>query len=62
MATRTRVACVVVLVIDIPLKSLLRVLVLMAFPNLDRIALELKLKILESNTEVANVCHCRKNW
>jgi hypothetical protein len=30
IATRTRVACVVVLVIDFPLKSVLNVLVLMA--------------------------------
>ncbi len=41
IATRTRVACVVVLVIDLPLKSLLSAFVLIATPNLDRIALEL---------------------
>jgi hypothetical protein len=42
MATLTRVACVVVLVIDFPLKSALKVLVLMAWPNLERMAQELE--------------------
>jgi hypothetical protein len=45
IATLTRVACVVVLVTDLPLKSLLNVLVLMATPNLDLIALELEKKL-----------------
>jgi hypothetical protein len=44
MATLTRVAWVVVLVIDFPLKSALRVLVLIAWPNLERMARELKKK------------------
>ncbi len=43
MATLTQVACVVVFVIDFPLKSALNVLVLIAWPNLARIARELKL-------------------
>jgi hypothetical protein len=45
MASRTRVACVVVFVIDIPLKKVLRVLVLMAAPNLDLMARELEMTI-----------------
>jgi hypothetical protein len=52
IATRTRVACVVVFVMDMPLKSLPRVLVLMAFPNLDRIALELKEKAINEKAEL----------
>jgi hypothetical protein len=43
IAILTRVACVVVLVMDRPLKSELRVFVLMAVLNLDRMALELEL-------------------
>jgi hypothetical protein len=42
MATLTRVPCVVVLVIEMPLKSGPSDFVLMAVPNLDRIAFELK--------------------
>ncbi len=45
MATLTRVACVVVFVMDLPLKSAVKVLVLMAWPNLDLMARELKKKI-----------------
>ncbi len=52
IATRTRVACVVVFVMDMPLKLLLSVLVLMAFPNLDRIALELKEKATNEKAEL----------
>jgi hypothetical protein len=42
MATRTRVACVLVLVIETPLKSSVKVFVLMAVPKRVRMALELK--------------------
>jgi hypothetical protein len=42
MATRTRVAWVVVFVKDFPLKSLGKVLVFMAVPKRERIARELK--------------------
>jgi len=41
MATLTLVACVLVLVIEMPLKSSVRVFVLMAVPNRERIAPEL---------------------
>ncbi len=45
IATRTRVAWVLVLVTDTPLKSSVRVLVLIAAPNLERMAFELKRKL-----------------
>jgi hypothetical protein len=41
MATLTLVACVLVLVIEMPLKSSVRVFVLMAVPNRERMAPEL---------------------
>jgi|APCry1669191812_1035378.scaffolds.fasta_scaffold426100_1 hypothetical protein len=42
IATLTRVARVVTLVIEMPLKSAIKVLVFIAVPNLDRIAPDLK--------------------
>jgi hypothetical protein len=46
IATRTLVPCVVIFVNDMPLKKAGKVLVLMAWPNLERMARELKRKAL----------------
>ncbi len=51
IATRTRVAWVLVFVIETPLKASVRVLVLMAAPKRERIALELK------NVQSEKKCH-----
>jgi hypothetical protein len=55
MVTRTRVACVVVFVMDLPLNSGPRVLVLMAWPNLERMARELGDKLNKNLNYYSNI-------
>jgi len=50
MATRTQVACVDVLVMDFPLKSALKLFILIAWPKRDLIARELQFKVKKKIT------------